>query len=62
VPVPVRQAMLKTLYDHFLVLYDAILAANPTIASEHALRQEEEVYKKSNKQTYRVVRIPPCFC
>lgn len=59
VPVPVRQAMLKTLYDHFLVLYDAILAANPTIASEHALRQEEEVYKKSNKQTYRVVRIPP---
>lgn len=59
VPVPVRQAMLKTLYDHFLILYDAILAANPTIASEHALRQEEEVYKKSNKQTYRVVRIPP---
>lgn len=61
VPVPVRQAMLKTLYDHFSVLYEAILPTNPTLASEHALRQEEEVYKKSNKQTYRVVRrvLPP---
>ncbi|KAJ7498823.1 ribonuclease H-like domain-containing protein [Mycena latifolia] len=57
VPVPVRQAMLKTLYDHFTVLYEAILPTNPTLASEHALRQEEEVYKKSNKQTYRVAII-----
>ncbi|KAJ7094675.1 Rexo1 protein [Mycena belliarum] len=57
VPIPVRQAMLKTLYDHFTVLYDAILPMNPTLASEHALRQEEEVYKKSNKQTYRVAII-----
>ncbi|KAJ6515799.1 Rexo1 protein [Mycena sanguinolenta] len=57
VPVPVRQALLKTLYDHFIILYDAILAANPTLAAEHALRQEEEVYNKSNKQTYRVAII-----
>lgn len=49
--------MLKSLYDHFAVLYAAILPANPTLASEHALRQEEEVYQKSNKITYRNVRI-----
>ncbi|KAJ7228576.1 ribonuclease H-like domain-containing protein [Mycena pura] len=57
VPVPVRQAMLKTIYDHLVVLYDAILPMNPSLASEHALRQEEEVYNKSNKQTYRVAII-----
>ncbi|KAI0771596.1 ribonuclease H-like protein [Trametes elegans] len=53
VPIPVRQAMLKSLYDHFAVLYENILPTNPTIASEHALRQEAEVYKKSTKLTYR---------
>ncbi|KAJ7764968.1 ribonuclease H-like domain-containing protein [Mycena maculata] len=56
VPVPVRQAMLKTLYDHFVVLYSNI-SNNPSLAAEDALRQEEEVYKKSNKQTYRVAII-----
>lgn len=49
--------MIKSLYDHFVVLYDAILPTNPTLASEHALRQEEELYKKSNKITYRNVRF-----
>ncbi|KAI0938065.1 hypothetical protein AcV7_003362 [Taiwanofungus camphoratus] len=53
VAIPVRQAMVKSLYDHFVVLYERILPTNPTLASEHALRQEEEVYKKSNKLTYR---------
>ncbi|KAG1752704.1 ribonuclease H-like protein [Suillus paluster] len=53
VALPVRQAMLKTLYEHFVVLYDSILPLNPTIASEHALRQEEQVYNKSTKLTYR---------
>ncbi|KAH9853502.1 Rexo1 protein [Lenzites betulinus] len=53
VAVPVRQAMLKNLYDHFVILYEHILAANPTLAAEHALKQEEEVYKKSSKLTYR---------
>lgn len=60
VALPVRQAMLKTLYDHFVVLYDAILPLNPTIASEHALRQEEQVYSKSTKLTYRNVRLIRC--
>lgn len=49
------QAMLKTLYDHFVVLYENILPTNPTLASEHALKQEEEVYAKSHKLTYRNV-------
>ncbi|EMD40752.1 hypothetical protein CERSUDRAFT_103131 [Gelatoporia subvermispora B] len=53
VAIPVRQALLKSLYDHFVVLYEKILPTNPTLASEHALRQEEEVYKKSTKLTYR---------
>ncbi|KAI6035160.1 ribonuclease H-like protein [Pisolithus orientalis] len=53
VAVPVRQTMLKNLYDHFIVLYEAILPSNPTLASEHALRQEEEIYNKSTKLTYR---------
>ncbi len=48
--------MLKTLYDHFIVLYENILTSNPTLASEHALKQEQEVYLKSNKLTYRNVR------
>lgn len=50
------QAMLKSLYDHFAVLYHKILPTNPTIASEHSLRQEQEVYDKSSKFTYRNVQ------
>ncbi|CAA7259853.1 unnamed protein product [Cyclocybe aegerita] len=53
VAVPVRQTMLKTLYDHFIVLYHKIIPANPSIAADHALKQEEEMYKKSTKLTYR---------
>ena len=49
------QAMVKNLFEHFTVLYNAILPANPTLASEHALRQEAEVYKNSTKLTYKNV-------
>lgn len=49
--------MLKTLYDHFLVLYDTILPTNPTIASEHALRQEDEIYQQASKTSYRNVYL-----
>lgn len=49
--------MLKALYEHFKVLYQDILDRNPTLASEHALRQEDEVYQKVSKLTYRNVRI-----
>jgi hypothetical protein len=48
--------MLKTLYDHFVVLYHKILPANPSLAADHALKQEADVYKKSTKTTYRNVR------
>ncbi|KAG1806725.1 ribonuclease H-like protein [Suillus plorans] len=53
VALPVRQTLLKSLYEHFVVLYETILPSNPTLASEHALRQEEQVYSKSTKLTYR---------
>ncbi|EAU84868.2 Rexo1 protein [Coprinopsis cinerea okayama7 len=57
VPVPVRQTMLKTLFDTFKTLYEHMLSSYPTLAAEHALKQEEEVYGKSTKQTYRVAVI-----
>ncbi|KAI5124909.1 hypothetical protein M0805_007337 [Coniferiporia weirii] len=53
VAIPVRQAMLKTLYETFANLYSNILVNNPSLASEHALLQEQEVYEKSTKLTYR---------
>ena len=49
------QTMLKSLYDHFVVLYDAVLPQEPSLASEHALRQEEEIYNRASKLTYRNV-------
>lgn len=50
------QTMLKSLFDHFKVLYEHISDRNPTLAAEHSLRQEEEVYAKCTKLTYRHVR------
>ena len=47
--------MLKTLYDRFAELYSDILPSNPTLASEHALAQEEELHEGNAKLTYRVV-------
>ena len=49
--------MLKSLYDHFVVLYNAVLPQNPSLASEHALRQEQEIYERTTKSTYRNVII-----
>jgi len=51
------KAMLKSLYDHFVVLYNAVLPQNPSLASEHALRQEQEIYDRTTKSTYRNVII-----
>lgn len=53
VAVPVRQAMVKSLWEHFKVLYQDIVDRNPTLPAEHALAQEEEVYRKTTKLTYR---------
>ncbi|KAF7332085.1 Exonuclease domain-containing protein [Mycena kentingensis (nom. inval.)] len=60
VPLPVRQALLKSLFDHFVVVYQDLLASNPSIASEHALKQEAEIYERSTKQTYRNAVIQCC--
>jgi len=49
--------MLKTLHEHFLVLYSSISPLSPSLAADHALKQEEEVYKKSSKLTYRNVML-----
>jgi hypothetical protein len=49
------KTMLKLLYDHFVVLYNAILPQNPSLASEHALREEQEIYDRTTKPTYRNV-------
>ncbi|KAH6915355.1 Rexo1 protein [Coprinopsis sp. MPI-PUGE-AT-0042] len=57
VPIPVRQTMLKTLYTTFKTLYEPILPSCPTLPADHALMQEEEIYAKTNKQTYRVAAI-----
>ncbi|KAJ7068361.1 ribonuclease H-like domain-containing protein [Mycena amicta] len=59
VPLPVRQALLQSIYQHLVVLYEDI-PGNLSLASEHALRQEQEIYEKSNKQTYRVAVIQCC--
>ncbi|KAI0304099.1 Rexo1 protein [Russula brevipes] len=53
IPVSTRQTMLKSLYDHFVVIYNAILPQNPSLASEHALREEQEIYDRTTKSTYR---------
>ncbi|EJD01091.1 uncharacterized protein FOMMEDRAFT_110616 [Fomitiporia mediterranea MF3/22] len=53
VAIPVRQAMLKTIYEHFAELYSDILGREPSLASGHALAQEDEVYQSSTKLTYR---------
>lgn len=56
IPISLK-AMLKTLYEHFAELYSEISASNPTLASDHALSQENDVYNDSTKLTYRNVRI-----
>jgi hypothetical protein len=44
--------MLNFLYDGFVFLYDAIIPQNRSLASEHALRQEQEIYERTTKSTY----------
>ncbi|KAG6857084.1 hypothetical protein H0H87_009645 [Tephrocybe sp. NHM501043] len=60
VPIPVRQTMLKTLFDHFAVLYHALLSTHPSLAADHALKQEDEIYTTSSKLTYRNAVITSC--
>ncbi|KAI9467018.1 hypothetical protein BJY52DRAFT_1235906 [Lactarius psammicola] len=52
IPVSTRQNMLNMLYNNFIALYDAILPEGPSLAREHALRQEQEIYERTTKPTY----------
>ncbi|RXW15936.1 hypothetical protein EST38_g9918 [Candolleomyces aberdarensis] len=47
--------MVKKLYEHFVTLYEPIHKANPTLAAEHALKQEEEVYKNLVKAVIQCI-------
>ena len=55
--LPHIKNMLKLLYNGFVDLYGAILPQRPTLASEHALRQEQEIYERTTKSTYPNVII-----
>ncbi|KAL1743763.1 hypothetical protein HDZ31DRAFT_83208 [Schizophyllum fasciatum] len=57
VPIATRQSMLKVIYERFRELYSSILPLNPTLASEHALRQEEELYQSSSRAGYSMTVI-----
>lgn len=52
--------MLKLLYNGFVDLYGAILPQRPSLASEHALRQEQEIYERTTKSTYPNVIFLSC--
>ncbi|KAF5344070.1 hypothetical protein D9758_008862 [Tetrapyrgos nigripes] len=47
VSIVVRQAMLRTVYDHYVVLYDQILPSHPHLAHDHALKHEEQAVIQS---------------
>jgi hypothetical protein len=49
--------MLKSLYDHFVTLYNAVLPQDPSLASEHAQRHEQEIYERTTTATYRNVIV-----
>jgi hypothetical protein len=55
IPLAMRQTMLTTLYNHFVDLYRNFHQHRPEIAHRDALKQEEEVYAKTNKASYKNV-------
>jgi RNA exonuclease 1 len=56
-PLVSRQALLTKLYDAFKDLYHRFHQARPDLAHKDALMQEGEVYAKTNKLTYKNVRL-----
>ncbi|KAI5481748.1 RNA exonuclease 1 [Pseudohyphozyma bogoriensis] len=54
-PVVTRQKLLQALYDQFLLMYADLPDKRRAkiLASNHAKEQEETLYQKSNKATYR---------
>lgn len=47
--------MLSTLYKVFLELYRKFHQDHPELAHRHAVQQEEEIYAKTNKISYKNV-------
>lgn len=43
------------MYDQFRTLYTSLLVLDPTLSARHALAQEQEVYEKATRTTYRNV-------
>jgi RNA exonuclease 1 len=44
--------MLTLLYNGFADLYGAMVPQRPSLANEHARRQEQEIYERTTKSTY----------
>ena len=57
IPYATRQAMITTLYGAFKDLYHLFHVNHPEVAHIDALAQEAEVYVKTNKQSYKNVRL-----
>ncbi|SGY23982.1 BQ5605_C019g09000 [Microbotryum silenes-dioicae] len=55
IPVPIRQKLLHTLFEQFLLNYQSLPSADlaASLASKHAKEQEQALYTKSTKLTYR---------
>ncbi|EJU06041.1 hypothetical protein DACRYDRAFT_85886 [Dacryopinax primogenitus] len=54
IPMKDRQVMVSRLWEEFTKLYALIRPGPaPELAREHALKQEADVYDKTNKMTYR---------
>lgn len=53
--------MLTFLYNGFSDLYGAILPQSPSLAHEHSVRQEQEIYERTTKSTYPNVIIYVLF-
>ena len=51
--------MLSTLYKQFTDLYSEILPKHPSLAKDHALSQEDQVYQQATTHTYRNVSLSP---
>ncbi|SCV71928.1 BQ2448_4622 [Microbotryum intermedium] len=54
-PVPTRQKLLNTLFEQFLLNYQSLSSPSiaASLASKHAKEQEQTLYTKSTKMTYR---------
>ncbi|KAG9005766.1 RNA exonuclease 3 [Tulasnella sp. JGI-2019a] len=57
IPVTERQKMATKLYEAFLALYQPLGPKGGTLATEHSLAQEIEIYERTNSKTYKNATI-----